>query len=264
MTKMNIGSWIGIIGAIIGFFVGIGAVIATTGSAAPYITAGMILLFGGMFFLFYKLFFGPMINAGRLMKYGNPGKAIIKEVRDTGVTINNNPQVRLLLEVKNNYGQKYETTVRTLVSRINPFIFQPGMEVPVKIDPKNEQNVIIDMTQSNATVVAQNATVALNEANLKVELEQLQQKNDAIALSGRQARAIVKKYTWLGAYVNGQNPYVEFEVEVLPEHAGSFSGKTKAVIAEASIPKYQPGSEILVKYDFYDNSRIVIDRSVGD
>ena len=33
----------------------------------------------------------------------------------------------------------------------------------------------------------------------------------------------------------------------------SFSGKTKGVIAEASIPKYQPGQEIYVKYDLYDN-----------
>ena len=28
---------------------------------------------------------------------------------------------------------------------------------------------------------------------------------------------------------------------MLPEHSVSFSGKTKGVIAEASIPKYQPG-----------------------
>ena len=100
------------------------------------------------------------------------------------------------------------------------------------------------------------------ETALKSELEQLQQSNDAIALSGRPARAIVKKYTWLGTYVNGQNPYVELEVEVLPEHSSSFGAKTRGVIAAASVAKYQPGSEIHVKYDFYDNSRVVIDRSV--
>ncbi|MEY3763189.1 MAG: polymerase subunit alpha [Pseudomonadota bacterium] len=42
-----------------------------------------------------------MINANRLQKTGLPGTARILEVRDTGVTINNNPQVKLMLEVKN-------------------------------------------------------------------------------------------------------------------------------------------------------------------
>jgi len=54
---------------------------------------------------------------------------------------------------------------------------------------------------------------------------------------------------------------VELELEVLPENAASFSGKAKGVIAEASVPKYQPGQEIFVKYDLYDNSRVVIDHS---
>jgi hypothetical protein len=89
----------------------------------------------------------------------------------------------------------------------------------------------------------------------------MQKNNEAISLSGRPARAIIKKYTWLGAYVNGNNPYVELELEVLPENAASFSGKARGVIADASIPKYQPGSEIFVKYDLYDNSKVVIDHS---
>jgi hypothetical protein len=142
--KMNAGGWIGLIGGVLGLVVGIVAVLTTAGSQGIYIAAGMIVLFGGMFFLFYKLFFGPMINAARLMKTGLNGKAVVTAVSDTGVTINNNPQVKLTLEVKNQFGQRYTTTVRTLVSRINPFVYQPGMELPVKIDPKNEMNVAID------------------------------------------------------------------------------------------------------------------------
>src|SRR5690606_13628390 len=101
---------------------------------------GMLVLFGGMFYLFYRLFFKPMINAARLQKTGLPGTARIIEVRDTGVTINNNPQVKLTLEVKNQLGHRYNTTCRVLVSRINPNAHAPGMEVPVKIDPKDEKN----------------------------------------------------------------------------------------------------------------------------
>lgn len=260
MLKMTTGTWIAIIGAVIGILAAIIAVIATTGSMGIYITVAVILFLGGMFFLFYKLFFGPLINAARLQKTGLPGTARILEVKDTGVTINNNPQVKLILEVKTNLGQKYEAKCRVLVSRLNPNAYSPGMEVPVKIDPKNEQNVVIDFTGNAATNPAAGFLQPNKEA-LKAELEKMQEENNALSASGRPARAIIKKYTWLGVNVNGNNPYVELDLEVLPENMSSFSGKTRAVIAQASVNKYQPGSEIFVKYDLYDNSKVVIDHS---
>ncbi len=260
MMKMNAGMWIGIIGGIIGLAVGIGAVVATGGQSGIYIGLGMLIVFGGMFYLFYRLFFKPMINAGRLQKTGIPGTAKILEVRDTGITINNNPQVKLMLEVKNNFGQKYNAQCRVLVSRINPNAYMPGMEIPVKIDPKNEQNVVIDFSGGKQTS-ASAAMAQPNVAALQAELEQLQKDNNSILASGRPARAIVKKYTWLGAYVNGNNPYVELELEVLPENSPSFSGKAKGVVGEAAVGKFQPGEEIFVKYDLYDNSKVVIEHS---
>lgn len=262
MMKMNAGGWIGLIGGGIGLAVGIASVIATSDSTGIYITIGILALIGGMAYLFYKLFFGPMFNTSRLQKVGIPGKATILEVKDTGVTINNNPQVKLVVEIKNSFGQKYTATIRTLVSRVNPNAYSAGMVVPVRIDPKNEKNVALDFTNGAAQNMGSGQeTGARNEAMLKQELEQLQKDNDAIALSGRAARAIIKKYTWLGAYVNGNNPYVELELEVLPESMPAFSGKAKGVIGEAAVHKYQPGCEVYVKYDLYDNSKVVIDHS---
>jgi hypothetical protein len=267
MMKMNIWTWIGIGGGIAGLLIGVLSVLMTsTDSTGIYIAAGMLLVFGGMFFLFYKLFFGPMINTARLQKTGIPGKAVILEVKDTGVTINNSPQVKLVLEVKNSFGQKYTTTARVLVSRINPFAYQPGMEVPVKIDPKNEKNVVLDFSGGGSAGAGSASNGGYTQADLdklKGELEQLQKDNDAILASGRSARAIIKKYTWLGANVNGNNPYVELELEVLPEAAASFSGTARGVIGEVSVPKFQPGKTVYVKYDLYDNSKVTIERS-GD
>jgi len=256
MIKMNAGIWIGIVGGIIGILAAFFAVTTTAGSAGMGIGIGMLLVFAGVFFLIYKTFLKPLLNTSRLQKTGIPGKATILEVNDTGVTINNSPQVKLKLELKNSFGQKYTTETRALVSRLNPGAFRAGMELAVKIDPKNETNVVIDYTGQSAVSSTQH-----NEAALQAQLMQEQQEGQAIAATGKSARAIIKKYTWLGVNVNGNNPYVELELEILPEHSSSFSGKTKGVIAEASIPKYQPGQEIFVKYDYYDNSKVVIDHS---
>lgn len=262
MIKMNAGAWIGIIGGIVGLLVGIIAVLNTTDSMGIPIAAGMLVIFGGMFYLFYRLFFKNMINTNRLQKTGLPGRATILEVRDTGVRINNNPQIKLMLEVKDSLGRKYNTQTRVVVSILNMHQFQPGMEVPVKIDPKNENNVVIDFTgQQQSTVAGRTSYSQADIGNLKTELEELQKEHDQIRLSGKPARAIIKKYTWLGVNVNGNNPYAELELEVLPDLSPSFSAKTKGVIAETSVPKYQPGQEIFVKYDLYDSSKVVIDHS---
>lgn len=258
--KMNAGVWIGLIGGIVGLLVGVGAVIMTAGSMGIYMGLGMLLLFGGMFYLFYRLFFKPLINASRLQKTGLPGTARILEVKDTGVTINNNPQVKLILEVKNSLGQKYTTQCRVLVSRINPGAYVPGMELPVKIDPKNEMNVVIDFTAGNQSTASTVAALPNPEA-MKAELEQMQKDNEAILVSGKPARAIIKKVTLLGVNVNGNNPYVELELEVLPDNYPSFPGKAKGVIGESALSKYQPGCTVFVKYDLYDNSKVVVEHS---
>ena len=139
---------IGLIAGLLGVIVAIAAVVTTAGPIGIYIAAGMIFLFSGMFLLFYKLFFQQLLLSARLQKNGIPGKAKILEVKDTGITINNNPQVKLLLEVKNNLGMIYNASCRVLVSRLNPGMYQPGMEVPVKIDPKDDKKLVIDLTQN--------------------------------------------------------------------------------------------------------------------
>ena len=261
MIKMNAGIWIALIGGGIGLLAGVIAVITTAGSMGIYMGVGMLVLFGGMFYLFYRLFFKPIINASRLQKTGLPGTARILEVRDTGVTINNNPQVKLKLEVKTSFGQKYTTECRVLVSRINPNAYSPGMEVPVKIDPKNEMNVVIDFSGSQAATTAGIPQAGVDMLLLKADLEQVQKDNAAILVSGKPARAIIKRTTMLGVNVNGNNPYVELELEVLPDNYPSFPGKAKGVIAEASLSKYQPGCTIFVKYDLYDNAKVVVEHS---
>jgi hypothetical protein len=260
MMKMNAGVWIGIVGGLVGLLVATGVVLAVAGPTAIYITIGMLAMFGGMFFLFYKLFFQQIFLAARLNKTGIPGKAIILEVKDTGITINNSPQVKLVLEVKDNLGQRYTTTCRALVSRLNPGIFTPGMEVPVKIDPRNQKTVVIDLSNAQGASSTRVAS-SVDIQNFKSELEELQKANDVIAASGSPAKAIVKEYRWLGVNVNGSNPYVELKLEILPGDKPAFEGTAKGVIHQASVNNYQPGREIFVKYDIHDNSKITIDHS---
>jgi pantothenate kinase type III len=144
-SYMQMGTWIGIVACIIGSGTAIGAVLATAGSIGIYITIGIFIMLAAMFGLFYKLLIAPALNKKRLQKIGIVRKGTIMDVIDTGVTINKNPQVKLILQLKNKIGQQYTAGCNVLVSRINQNCFFPGMEVPVKIDPENEKNIILDL-----------------------------------------------------------------------------------------------------------------------
>ena len=136
---------IGILGGVAGVLIAIISVLKSGGSDRVYISIAMVIVFGGMGYIINKFLWAPRANLRRLNNSGIPGKAKILEVHETNVSVNNNPQVRLVLELNNN-GEVYTTDCKTIVSRFNSNYFQPGKEVNVKIDPVNEKNVIIDVS----------------------------------------------------------------------------------------------------------------------
>ncbi len=105
-----IGLIIGGIGGLIGLIVGI--------MADPFecsIVGGIIV---SIFFLIYWFFIRPTITANRILKTGEQRNGKILEVWDTGVTINNDPQIGMLVEVSDKYGKTYQTKTKMVISRL--------------------------------------------------------------------------------------------------------------------------------------------------
>jgi hypothetical protein len=83
------------------------------------------------------------MKAQHLMANGQAGSATITALRDTGVTINDNPTVELDLSVTVDGTEPYAVTHRQTISRIAIPSFQPGATVPVRVDPVDRQSLII-------------------------------------------------------------------------------------------------------------------------
>ena len=82
-------------------------------------------------------------RAQYLMANGRQGSAVVQALRDTGVTINDNPTVELDLAVAVDGGAPYAVTHRQTISRIAIPSFQPGATIPVRVDPADQQSLII-------------------------------------------------------------------------------------------------------------------------
>jgi hypothetical protein len=266
--KLNIFGWIGIIIGCLGGLVGMIVAIIAAPIEGTIFSVIFIAIFGGVF---WTVLFKPMMITRRLEKNGVPATAKILKVSDTGVTVNNSPQVKLLLEVSSPLGGAYMIETKQIISRLQTALFQPGAVLPVIVDP-NDKNLITIDYRDNANVTATSGSQDVNNvpvgpwAGIKKQeaesrLWEIDRMNKEIMATGVSAKAIVTKYTWLGIYVNGNNPAAEVELEVMPEDRPAFKGITKGVLMETSVPKFQPGEEILVKYDPVDITKITIEHS---
>ena len=87
---------------------------------------------------------GP--NRG-VLQDGIPAQAKIVSVRQTGVMLNNQPQIAFELEVQPPGGTLYRAQAKAVIPMINIPQFQPGAEMPVKIHPTDPTQVVLDIYQ---------------------------------------------------------------------------------------------------------------------
>lgn len=81
----------------------------------------------------------------RIIAYGQSARAMILKLIDTGITINQDPVVEFVLEVRPGDGKPFEARTKALVSRLEVPLAQPGRIVPVKFDPRMRNRVAIDL-----------------------------------------------------------------------------------------------------------------------
>lgn len=113
------------------------------------------------------------------IKNGVRAPATVIEVRDTGVTINDNPQVGLLLEVKPRDRATFLAEAKMVVSRLNAALVQPGVAAEVVFDPDKPTRIQV------ANLDLEQVTGDTSESRLK-ELNRLY---DQGLITGEEYRA---------------------------------------------------------------------------
>jgi hypothetical protein len=77
------------------------------------------------------------------MANGRQGTATLVAVRQTGTFINENPQVEMDLDVSVEGLEPYRATHRQVLAMVSIPQFQPGMSLPVRVDPQDPQSLIV-------------------------------------------------------------------------------------------------------------------------
>jgi hypothetical protein len=83
-------------------------------------------------------------EAQRIKAQGVPGQATIVGMRQTGVHVNEQPQVELRLQVDDPMYGSREVMLKEYVPLMMLGMLSSGRSLPVKVDPANPNNVVIE------------------------------------------------------------------------------------------------------------------------
>jgi hypothetical protein len=84
-------------------------------------------------------------EARQIRKTGTPAMAQVLDLRDTGMTLNQNPVVSLRIMVHPEGAPPFEAKMKALVGRLDIPRVQPGATLPVKYDPNDHARVALDI-----------------------------------------------------------------------------------------------------------------------
>ena len=108
-------------------------------------TVSLVLTFALMFAAMAFLFGTPLlagIRNRRVLRTGRSGEGRIVSVAQAGTYVNNNPVLRITLEVTPSDGRPFEAETEKLISLTQLPQFQPGAVVPVRYDPDTQEVAI--------------------------------------------------------------------------------------------------------------------------
>jgi hypothetical protein len=110
----------------------------------PWYTFPIIIMsFAVPVFFVVKLLRGSA-ERSRILAQGIPAQATILQIWETGVRVNDSPQVGFRISVMPPSGIPYETQTTMVISQLMIPRIQPGAVVRAKLDPANPNNVALE------------------------------------------------------------------------------------------------------------------------
>lgn len=93
-------------------------------------------------------------EAERIKMQGVAGSATILGMRQTGVTLNEQPQIELRLQITTQMQGPYEVSIKEYVPLMLLGTLSSGRPLPVKVDPANPERVIIEWESAGSMPMA--------------------------------------------------------------------------------------------------------------
>ncbi|MBP2476669.1 hypothetical protein JOF53_005541 [Crossiella equi] len=220
--------------------------------ASGFLAAPLILLFAvPMLFSAAKLLADSGIGGKVPALYrGAPiGMGTVVSVGRTGLSVNDQPQLLITLDVDTQDGRRIRAEAKQIVDLTDLAAVQPGSVLPVRYLPGNGRVVLAtDAPQAELQAVLDRIQLAKG----LITPRQLQ-----IAEQGLDTRAVVLAMAPTGE-VRGERAVARLDLRVSRPDGTAFDLSVEKALAPVMVPRVQPGAVVRVRYLAQDESDLVI------
>ena len=232
-------------------FAGSGLITIITIACSCLLTA---VILGATGFFLYRMFKRMSQNSG-LVKTGAPAPAVILDVQDTGVSMNNSLQARLTLQVTPAGRPPFQAVATTFVNRFQVGMLVPGASVNVKYDPNDITKVAIESLSAGGMST-------MNMQSVQAAVLAQDQYYEQLRRTGEEALATIVTADETNIRAAEGGSVFRFTFDVKPRVGEPFRAESQAAIADQSRAKYSVGKQVYVRFDPYgDKKQVALDRA---
>lgn len=217
------------------------------------------LLIAAPFVIFAAVFVARLLkNSARnraLLASGEPAPAVILAASDTGVTVNDSPQVRLRLEVRPAGRPPFQAETTLLVGRLQVGMIVPGMSVQARFDPADPSRVAVE-SLGGPEAAQDDGARQMHGALLSQE-----QVYEQLRRTGEGAPARILNFMDTGVRIGDGASLLRFGLEVLPAGRPPFRAETQCAVSDASRARFVPGATVHVRFAGHGSPQVAVDHA---
>lgn len=181
---------------------------------------------------------------------GLVGIGTIKSFGQTGLTVNDQPQIRIEFSVEGVDGKIFDSHATMIVPLTELALLQPGVVLPVRYLPDRTDKVEVDRSgDMSAAQRAMNESMIRKGFTTKAKLD--------IAERGITAQAVVRSLSVPGEIRNGHSK-IELGLVVTRPDGTTFTTNVDKFLAPASVAQVQVGRILRVHYLPENEQEVVI------
>ncbi|MET9024834.1 hypothetical protein ABZW96_04350 [Nocardia sp. NPDC004168] len=181
---------------------------------------------------------------------GLTGLGTVRSVRQTGVTVNDQPQVHVEFSVEGSDGKIFHSSAKMIVPLTELALLRAGVVLPVRYLPGRTDKVEVDLSGDAAA-----AQHAMNESLIRKGIT-TRHKLD-IAERGIATQAVVQSLSVTGNIRDGHSE-VELGLVATRPDGSSFATRVTKFLAPASVGHVQVGRVLRAHYLPENESEVVI------
>ena len=238
-------------------FLSAGTADVVPGASTTFTIVGAVLALTsvGLFYIGLRLGRRAAVNR-HLMAHGVTGSAQILNARQTGVYVNNQPQLALTLRVTAPGHGTYETTVKQIVSFLYVGRLSNGQPLSVKVDQQDRTQLVIDWSAAPPASAGMTASAAVLAPMDPAESVRLKAQILATGIPGT-ARVLSAEFA--GSLDEQSRPLYSVQLHIQVEGRTPTAGPAMFAVPLERVAVMQPGGVIPIKADPYDPMKFAAD-----